>query len=79
MLPWSLPPAFACVREGVSMAIPRRVYTQSHIEYVVEVILEVWSKRERLRGYEITQQAKFLRHFTAWLKPIGDGTASIHA
>jgi len=61
------------------MAIPRRVHTQSHIEYVVEVILEVWRKREQLRGYEITQQAKLLRHFTAWLKPIGDGTASIHA
>jgi len=61
------------------MAIPRRVHTQSHIEYVVEVILEVWRKREQLRGYEITQQAKFLRHFTAWLKPIGDGAPSIHA
>ncbi len=63
----------------VRLAIPRRVYTQSHIEYVVEVILEVWGKREQLRGYEITQQAKFLRHFTAWLKPIGDGAPSIHA
>ena len=54
------------------MAIPRRLYTQSHIEYVVEVILEVWRKREQLRSYEITHQAKFLRHFTAWLKPVGD-------
>src|SRR5712691_10366719 len=63
----------------VRLAIPRRVYTQSHIEYVVEVILEVWGKREQLRGYEITQQAKFLRHFTARLRPIGDGAPSIHA
>jgi len=54
----------------VRLAIPRRVYTQSHIEYVVEVILEVWRRRERIRGYEITHQAKFLRHFTARLKPI---------
>jgi tyrosine phenol-lyase len=54
----------------VRLAIPRRVYTQSHIEYVVEVILEVWRRREKIRGYEITHQAKFLRHFTAKLKPI---------
>jgi tryptophanase len=54
----------------VRLAIPRRVYTQSHIEYVVEVILEVWRKRQQIRGYEITHQAKFLRHFTAKLKPI---------
>ncbi len=54
----------------VRLAIPRRVYTQSHIEYVVEVILEVWRNREKIRGYEITQQAPFLRHFSARLKPI---------
>ena len=53
----------------VRLAIPRRVYTQSHIEYVVEVILDVWRKRQQLRGYEIVYQAKFLRHFTARLKP----------
>jgi tyrosine phenol-lyase len=56
----------------VRLAIPRRVYTQSHIEYVVEVILEVWRKRQQIRGYEITHQAKFLRHFSAKLKPIGE-------
>ncbi|HEY6944921.1 MAG TPA: tryptophanase [Candidatus Acidoferrum sp.] len=54
----------------VRLAIPRRVYTQSHIEYVVEVILEVWRRREQIRGYEILHQAKFLRHFTAKLKPL---------
>ena len=53
----------------VRLAIPRRVYTQSHIEYVVEVILDVWRKRQQIRGYEIEYQAKFLRHFTAHLKP----------
>ena len=53
----------------VRLAIPRRVYTQSHIEYVVEVILDVWRKRQQIRGYEIVYQAKFLRHFTAQLKP----------
>src|SRR5213079_1104976 len=54
----------------VRLAIPRRAYTQSHIEYVVEVILDVWRKRERIRGYEIIEQAKFLRHFSAKLKPV---------
>ena len=54
----------------VRLAIPRRVYTQSHIEYVVEVILEVWRRREQIRGYEILHQAKFLRHFTAKLQPL---------
>jgi tyrosine phenol-lyase len=54
----------------VRLAIPRRVYTQSHIEYVVEVILEVWRNRSKIRGYEVTQQAPFLRHFSARLKPI---------
>ena len=47
------------------LAIPRRVYTQSHIDYVVEVILEVWRRREQIRGLEFTYQAPFLRHFTA--------------
>ncbi|MBZ5527334.1 MAG: tryptophanase [Acidobacteriia bacterium] len=53
----------------VRLAIPRRVYTQSHIEYVVEVILDVWKRRESLRGYDLTYQAPFLRHFTARLQP----------
>lgn len=47
------------------LAIPRRVYTQSHIDYVVEVILEVWRRRENIRGMALTYQAPFLRHFTA--------------
>jgi tyrosine phenol-lyase len=54
----------------VRLAIPRRVYTQSHIEYVVEVILDVWRRRQNIRGYELLHQAQFLRHFTARLKPL---------
>jgi tyrosine phenol-lyase len=50
------------------LAIPRRVYTQSHIDYVVEVILEVWRNREKIRSLELTYQAPFLRHFTARFK-----------
>src|ERR1700693_5190926 len=56
----------------VRLAIPRGGYTQSHIEYVVEVILDVWRRRDKIVGYELVHQAPFLRHFTARLKPIGD-------
>jgi tyrosine phenol-lyase len=55
----------------VRLAIPRRVYTQSHIDYVVEVILEVWANRDKIRGMRLTYQAPFLRHFTAHLEPAG--------
>jgi len=54
----------------VRLAIPRRVYTQSHIDYLVEVILEVFKNREGIRGMKLTYQAPFLRHFTARLKPL---------
>lgn len=54
----------------VRLAIPRRVYTQSHIDYVVEVILEVWKKRDTIRGLNLSYQAPFLRHFTARLESI---------
>jgi tryptophanase len=53
------------------LAIPRRVYTQSHIDYCVEVILEVWRRREQIQGLRLTHQAPFLRHFTARLEPFG--------
>jgi len=59
----------------VRLAIPRRVYTQSHIDYVVEVILEVWRHREQVRGLRLTYQAPFLRHFTAHLSPLEAGVA----
>jgi len=49
----------------VRLAIPRRVYTQSHIDYIVEVILEVWKRRDPIRGLKLTYEAPFLRHFTA--------------
>ena len=55
--------------ELVRLAIPRRVYTQSHIDYVVEVILEVNERKKSIPGYRITYQTPFLRHFTAKLEP----------
>jgi tryptophanase len=51
--------------ELVRLAIPRRVYTQSHIDYVVEAVCEVFSYREQLRGLRITEAPAALRHFTA--------------
>jgi len=56
--------------ELVRLAIPRRVYTQSHIDYVIEACKRVWDKREQLRGFRISEQAKFLRHFTAKFEPV---------
>jgi tryptophanase len=57
----------------VRLAIPRRVYTQSHIDFVIEVILEVWNRREHIRGMRLTYEAPFLRHFTAHLEPVETG------
>jgi len=54
--------------ELVRLAIPRRVYTQSHIDYVVEVIIDVYKKRSELRGMEIIYQPEVLRHFTCHFK-----------
>lgn len=56
--------------ELVRLAIPRRVYTQSHIDYVAEVAIEVFKNREKLKGYKITYEAPMLRHFTAQFEPI---------
>jgi tryptophanase len=63
--------AAAAKMELVRLAIPRRVYTQSHIDYVVEIILRVWKRRAQIKGMRITYEAPFLRHFTAHLEPMG--------
>ncbi len=60
--------AGAAQMDLVRLAIPRRVYTQSHVDYLVEVILEVWRKREAIRGMRLVYEAPFLRHFTAKLE-----------
>jgi len=56
--------------ELVRLAIPRRVYTQSHIDYVAEVIIEVFENKSTIKGLTITEEAPMLRHFTAKLSPI---------
>jgi tryptophanase len=55
--------------ELVRLTIPRRVYTQSHIDYVIEVILNVFERRDRIGGFRFTHQAEVLRHFTARFEP----------
>ena len=60
------PPRWSWVR----LAIPRRMYTQSHIDYVGEVVVDVASRADRMSGYRIVEQAPWLRHFTARLEPL---------
>jgi tryptophanase len=56
--------------ELVRLAIPRRVYTQSHIDYVVEVCVEVFESRGALKGLRMTNDPPYLRHFTAQFEEI---------
>ncbi|WP_109484317.1 tryptophanase [Occallatibacter savannae] len=62
--------AAAAQMDLVRLAMPRRVYTQSHVDYLVEVILEVYRKRESIKGMRLSYEAPFLRHFTAHLEPV---------
>jgi tryptophanase len=55
----------------VRLAIPRRTYTQSHVDYVIEVVTDVAARAEDLPGYRIVEQAPQLRHFTARFEPLG--------
>lgn len=56
--------------ELVRLAIPRRVYTQSHIEYVIETFDEILKNRNNTKGYKIVKEPKFLRHFTSHFQKI---------
>lgn len=56
--------------ELVRLAIPRRVYTQSHIDYVAEVVIDVYDRRKAVTGLKIIEEAPLLRHFTAHLQPL---------
>jgi len=54
----------------VRLTMPRRVYTQSHVDYLAEAILDLYAKRETIKGVRITWQPPFLRHFTAHFEPV---------
>jgi tryptophanase len=56
--------------ELVRLAVPRRTYTQSHIDFVGEVVLAVAQRAGDLRGLRIVEQAPWLRHFTARFEPV---------
>lgn len=58
--------------ELVRLAIPRRVYTQSHIDYVAEVIIDTYAQKDSLVGMRILEEAPLLRHFTAKLEPVAE-------
>ena len=58
----------------VRLAIPRRTYTQSHVDYVIEVVTDVAARAEDLPGYRIVEQAPQLRHFTARFEPLPSTT-----
>lgn len=57
-------------QELVRLAFPRRVYTQSHVDYLAEVVIETSKQRDQLPGYRIAHQNHVLRHFTAKLEPL---------
>jgi len=59
----------AAQHELLRLAIPRRVYTQSHMDYVVEAILEVNERKDKIRGLELLDAPPFLRHFSARMRP----------
>ncbi len=56
--------------ELVRLALPRRVYTQRHLDYVIESVVALKERRQELSGYRITYQAPYLRHFTARFEPL---------
>ena len=60
----------AAPNELVRLAFPRRVYTQSHFDYLTEAIVECWEKRYQYQGYKIIKQPEYLRHFSCWLEKL---------
>lgn len=62
----------AAPQELVRLAFPRRVYTQSHVDYLAEVIIALDRQKDKLPGYRVVRQGRVLRHFTAELAPIAD-------
>ena len=56
--------------EFTRLAVPRRVYTQSHLDVIVEALIEIKKRKDELKGYRITWEPKILRHFTAKLEPL---------
>jgi tryptophanase len=60
----------AAPHDLVRLALPRRVYTQSHVDYVLEVFADLVAERDRVPGYRISWEPPYLRHFTAHFEPL---------
>jgi tryptophanase len=61
----------------VRLCLPRRVYTQSHVDWVIETFAEVHARADRIGGLEIVEQAPFLRAFSAKLRPVRGAVAAV--
>ena len=69
----------SCARELVRLAMPRRVYTNSHYDYVADVAARILEKKEKLAGYKITHQSTFLRHFTCDMTPLIEKSVKVNS
>lgn len=56
--------------EMTRLALPRRVYTKEHLDYVIEVVAKVYDKRHEIKGFKLIYEAPGLRHFTFRMEPL---------
>ena len=67
----------AAPKELVRLAVPRRVFTGSHLDYVADVIQRITARKGEIRGLKIARQATYLRHFTIELEELTDRTMKV--